>query len=160
MNLETCLGCGCGIIKRHVWKAMSVAERETAREHGLRDKYANGQCRACWQREDRRARGIEAPVRATDVTAERKARLEDVAWMAETGECLAGAAKRLGITERSLERFLKLHDRGLLGALNANNPRDWNAVTTGTRVWDLYTSPARKEAAAKRKRQARAGVAA
>ena len=32
--------------------------------------------------------------------------IEDVEWMAETGECLTGAASRLGVQPTTLERFL------------------------------------------------------
>lgn len=37
---------------------------------------------------------------------ERDARLEDARWMAETGECLDGAARRLGLLPESLAKFL------------------------------------------------------
>lgn len=36
-------------------------------------------------------------------------RLEDLAWMAETGETLEGAAERLDITPKSLERWCRRH---------------------------------------------------
>ena len=32
--------------------------------------------------------------------------IEDIEWMAETGECLTGAAARLGVQPTTLERFL------------------------------------------------------
>lgn len=34
------------------------------------------------------------------------ARLEDLRWMAETGECLTGAARRLGTSVEALSRWL------------------------------------------------------
>lgn len=52
------------------------------------------------------------------------ARLEDAEWMAETGESLTGAARRLGYRNvDSFERFLR--DRGrldILKRLNAQEP--------------------------------------
>lgn len=38
---------------------------------------------------------------------EAAARTEDVRFMAETGECLTGAARRLGMDPRSLESWLR-----------------------------------------------------
>jgi hypothetical protein len=55
-----------------------------------------------------------------------EARLEDLRWMAETGECLEGAAHRLGMQSKSLERFLRRHDRECIATLIANQPRDHN----------------------------------
>jgi hypothetical protein len=46
-------------------------------------------------------RNVEARRRAQE-------RAEDVRWMAETGECLTGAAKRLGTTAEALEKWLRL----------------------------------------------------
>jgi hypothetical protein len=57
---------------------------------------------------------------------ERAARLEDARWMAETGECLDGAARRLGLTRDALERWLTVNDRTTLSALIARQPRDHN----------------------------------
>jgi hypothetical protein len=39
--------------------------------------------------------------------AENEARGEDLAWMIETGECLSGAAVRLGITVDALEKWMQ-----------------------------------------------------
>lgn len=41
--------------------------------------------------------------------SKRAARLEDVQWMAETGECLSGAARRLGLAPDVLDRWLWRH---------------------------------------------------
>ena len=58
-----------------------------------------------------------------------QARLEDLRFMAETGECLDGAAKRLGISTRGLSLFLTRHDeRELMATLQRRNPRDPNAT--------------------------------
>lgn len=48
---------------------------------------------------------------------------EDVEWMAETGESMDGAAARLGVTPRALEKFLERRDRlDLRAVLVARNP--------------------------------------
>lgn len=57
-----------------------------------------------------------------------EARLEDVRWMAETGENLDGAARRLGLRVETLERFLERNDRAALKALVARRPRDHNRL--------------------------------
>ena len=43
---------------------------------------------------------------AAKAAARRAARLEDVQWMAETGESLSGAARRLGLAPDVLDRWL------------------------------------------------------
>lgn len=65
----------------------------------------------------------------TDMTAEEwerrhAARLEDLRWMAETGECMAGAAKRLGVSESAVDNFLRRHcdDPELAALLMRRNP--------------------------------------
>jgi hypothetical protein len=63
--------------------------------------------------------------------AEAAARLEDARWMAETGECLDGAARRLGISKAALERWLTANDRATLSALLAKQPRDHNNRVAG-----------------------------
>jgi hypothetical protein len=64
-----------------------------------------------------------------DIAARRQARLEDVAWLVETGENLTRAAARLGMNRRSLARFLQRHARHQLQPLLAREPRDHNART-------------------------------
>ncbi|WP_294567576.1 hypothetical protein [uncultured Arthrobacter sp.] len=50
--------------------------------------------------------------------------------MAETGESLAGVAKRLNITERAVALFLTRHKQtDVLAALTRRNPRDPNNRT-------------------------------
>lgn len=57
-------------------------------------------------------------------------RMEDICWMAETGESLAGVAKRLGVTQRAVEMFLTRYDRpDVLATLTRRNPRDPNNRT-------------------------------
>jgi len=55
--------------------------------------------------------------------ARRDARMEDLEWMADTGEIVERAAYRLGMTRRSLERYLWRNGRGdLWERLGANDP--------------------------------------
>lgn len=60
--------------------------------------------------------------------AEHAARLEDVRWMAETGECLDGAARRLGLSRNTLEKWLDRNAPDVLPALIARQPRDHNRL--------------------------------
>lgn len=50
-------------------------------------------------------------------------RLEDCQWMAEHGESLSGAARRLGISRDALDTWLSNHDRDVLRVLRGNEPR-------------------------------------
>lgn len=53
------------------------------------------------------------------------ARLEDLWWMAETGECLTRAAGRIGITVKSLETWCERnHHLDVLHALRGHEPRE------------------------------------
>lgn len=59
---------------------------------------------------------------ARRVAAER-ARIEDLAWMAETGESLTGAARRIGLSRESLERWMRQRDlRDVLAQLQSREP--------------------------------------
>lgn len=53
-------------------------------------------------------------------------RLEDVTWMATTGESLTGAAKRLGISRPALEGWLRNHAPHLSAPLRSREPADPN----------------------------------
>lgn len=55
-----------------------------------------------------------------------RARAEDVEWMAATGECLTGAAQRLGITPSSLESWCR--DHGMQTELEALRDRDIDSL--------------------------------
>lgn len=48
------------------------------------------------------------------------ARREDLAWMAETGETFAGAAKRLGVTTDALGKWCERHDMAVGTRLREN----------------------------------------
>jgi hypothetical protein len=87
------------------------------------------------------AGGFTDPARRDRALATRRAkneaRAEDVRWMTETGECLDGAAERLGICVHALEYWLRRHAPDLLPILRERNPRDHNApgvlrMTKGT----------------------------
>ncbi len=57
------------------------------------------------------------------------ARLEDLQWLVDTGESFSGAAARIGIDERALERWLRKHNAAhLYAALRAREPVPANAV--------------------------------
>lgn len=71
--------------------------------------------------------------RATNLDAARlamearnKARREDVAWFAETGENLTGAATRLGITAEALRCWCRRHCPEVGQQLAERDPRDPN----------------------------------
>lgn len=52
------------------------------------------------------------------------ARLEDLRWMQASGENAAGAAARLGISEKALEKWCRRHGHHqLINTLTARNPR-------------------------------------
>lgn len=55
-------------------------------------------------------------------THDRTARLEDLAWMVESGESAEGAAHRMGITTLSLERWARHYAPELWTLLVARNP--------------------------------------
>ena len=48
-------------------------------------------------------------------------RLEDLAWMVETGETVEGAARRLGLSPNALEKFAVEHAPDLLRQLRARD---------------------------------------
>lgn len=53
----------------------------------------------------------------------RAARREDIEWMCETGETFSGVAKRLGITNTALEKWLRANDmRDVQQRLLARDP--------------------------------------
>lgn len=53
--------------------------------------------------------------------------LEDVEWMAATGENATGAARRLGIQRGSLQKRLAIEGRADLYKVLAGREGDWNA---------------------------------
>lgn len=88
------------------------------------------------------------------MTPEGEARLEDVRWMAETGECLDGAARRLGLSRGTLERFLERNDRACLATLLARQPRDHNRVlATDISICEITGLGARRQRHRARKKR-------
>lgn len=87
--------------------------------------------------------------------AQSEARLEDARFMAETGECLDGAARRLGLKVNTLEKFLWNNDRACLSTLMAHRPRDHNRLAAGLSISDITGLGERR-----RKRRQRQEVAA
>lgn len=53
----------------------------------------------------------------------REDRIEDCQWMAQHGESLSGAARRLGIGRPALDAWLSRNDAATLAVLRANEPR-------------------------------------
>jgi hypothetical protein len=49
-------------------------------------------------------------------------RHEDLLWMADTGECASGAAQRLGLSVKVLEKWCRRHDIELWNRLAAAEP--------------------------------------
>lgn len=90
---------------------------------------ARGYCNMHYKREivyGGRGRSDHSPVVAED-------RIEDCRWMAETGETLTGAAKRLGIGRTALESWLTKHDPATLTILRSrdNWPEESRATFHG-----------------------------
>lgn len=57
------------------------------------------------------------------MSVDHTARAEDLRWFAETGETLAGAAERLGLTTDGIEKWCGNHGaRDVLERLRANEP--------------------------------------
>lgn len=52
----------------------------------------------------------------------RNEKLEDLRWMAETGESASGAAARTGVTPITLERFLRTYDLETWYVLRGRDP--------------------------------------
>ena len=59
--------------------------------------------------------------RLARVAAANAARSEDLAFMAEAGETQEGAARRLGLNTRGLERWCNRHDPAVWAALGRNS---------------------------------------
>lgn len=53
-------------------------------------------------------------------------RLEDLSWMYETGESAMGAAERLGLEYRHLDKWARRNRVPFWGHMLTRNPRDWN----------------------------------
>lgn len=64
-----------------------------------------------------------------------KARAEDIAFMAETGENAVRAAERLGLTLGALEAWATKHTPEHWVTLQARKPRDPNYRTGGRNQW-------------------------
>lgn len=69
----------------------------------------------------------------TKATSEQ--RLEDLQWMASTGECATRAAARIGTTFKNLEKWCRRNDLALWHRLLGNEPRDHNARNANLNQW-------------------------
>lgn len=67
--------------------------------------------------------------RLAQAAEDKAARLEDLTWMAATGEGLHNAAHRLNISTSALEKWLYRHAPALLHRLQEQDYRDHNAAT-------------------------------
>ncbi|WP_067428468.1 hypothetical protein [Nocardioides jensenii] len=95
--------------------------------------------------------GLRCPGRTADcnrratIARVRAERVEDLRWMAEHGEGLHGAARRIGMKWKSVEQLLRrANERDLLTTLIRNNPHDWNTWPDGSNINDL-TKPNRHQ---------------
>jgi hypothetical protein len=112
-----------------------------------RPRHAHGYCQMHMHRWIRYGDPLREPPRNVN----REERLEDLWWMAETGECLSGAASRLGVQVKALEAWLRRHDRDLLQRLVAHEPRDHNRVLDGMSIGELTGLTARRRIRRQRK---------
>lgn len=101
--------------------------------------HANGYCGA----HNRRWKTYGDPMHTVS-KINHEGRLEDVRWMAATGECLSGAAARLGIAVSALEVWGRRHDRESLALLIAAEPKDHNRYAFGVSIAELTGQTARR----------------
>lgn len=126
--MDTCQTCAAPMIAQGPWARFTPSQRGTAVNDGYRRKADVGICHRCYERD---RKGEKGRLRKAEDARVRTERLEDLHWMAEHGECLEGAAARLGITVGAVEKFLTRFDPELLRTLSLRNPRDWNRWTSG-----------------------------
>jgi hypothetical protein len=122
-RLASCARCHWGLVPPAIWYELSPEGKDAARFEGRTVAVAPGWCGRCYYTAPRRTRPAAVTL-ASRATADSGAstasgyvrttlrpaeRLEDLAWMAGTGESLAGAAMRLGSTEDAVEAFLRRH---------------------------------------------------
>lgn len=149
----TCVNC-----KQHLYPAIARAtdngwthanrcERACSVADCERKNHAHNYCQEHYRRYKAYGDALHEPPR---FSAEE--RLEDVRWMAETGECMEGAASRLGMQVKALEAWLRRYDPACLARLIAHRPRDHNRTADGLSISELTGQRAR--------RQRRRGVAA
>ena len=59
-------------------------------------------------------------------------RLEDLAWLADTGENAVGAARRLGVSHDALDRWCRRHCFDLWQQLRARDPKPLDQMAAAT----------------------------
>ena len=59
-------------------------------------------------------------------------RLEDLAWLADTGENAVGAARRLGVSHAALDRWCRRHCFDLWQQLRARDPKPLDQMAAAT----------------------------
>lgn len=103
---------------------------------------AKGLCNMHYKRSVVRGQPLDSPPPSAFVHEER---IEDCNWMADTGECLTGAAERLDLSRNALENWLRRNDPDCLARLIASEPRDHNRAINGFSVSELTGQRARRE---------------
>lgn len=144
--MNVCKHCGDGLIPASRWRKMPAAAKQEARRNNMARKGREDACHRC----DRRSGTAITRSAHNALTAEAtQARLEDIAFMADCGESLSGAASRLGIGVSGLEAWLKAHDaKHLTDALRVNEPRDHNRYPDASLVTHLGARYGRSGSAA------------
>lgn len=89
----------------------------------LGSRNTSGLCGRCYRRNRRHEERAINPGKRSRFQRDR---LEDLEWMAATGETFEGAAKRLGITQPGLEKWINLHAPDLWERFRRNE-REWVA---------------------------------
>ncbi len=77
----------------------------------------------------RRRHGFRDTQPRDEMVAER---LEDLAWLADTGENAVGAARRLGVSHDALDRWCRRHCFDLWQQLRARDPKPLDQMAAAT----------------------------
>ena len=77
----------------------------------------------------RRRHGFRDAQPRDEMVAER---LEDLAWLADTGENAVGAARRLGVSHDALDRWCRRHCFDLWQQLRARDPKPLDQMAAAT----------------------------
>lgn len=109
---------GCDVRERCLTWAMEIEDAHPGSRHGIYGGLGPKQRAQLGKKGGLMPRGVN------QFGVEAQNRLEDLKWMADTGESATGAAARLGIGYSALEVWLRRHDRALWRRLVARDPRD------------------------------------
>ena len=151
---ETCSICAAALVSRYWWEKLPAEERATAIKNGIRRRANATTCSRCAHAA---TKGRSPAERRAEVARVKAERLEDLTFMAETGESLRGAATRLDTTEGAIENFLlRANRKDLLHQLRRRNPHDHNKARDGLDITRAMPNPVedRKQAKRNQKRKA------